>query len=415
LGLFEKIFGRPRTAEQIKSYFQALTAYHPVFTSYSGGVYEMELTRASIHAFATHCSKLKPEIAGSAYKSLEKTLQFRPNPFMDTTKFLYKIATTLECENTAFIVPMYDWDGETVIGFYPINPLSCEIKEHDGVMYLVYRFGVGKSAAIEFDRIGILNKFFYQSDFFGETNKALKPTMQLMHTQNEGIRNGIRQAATIRFLAKLTNTFKASDIADERKRFTEENLSADNNSGVLLFDNKYADMKQVLSKPFIVDSAQMDFIRRNVFSYFGTNEKILQNNFTDAEWTAFYEGKIEPFALQLSLVLSNMLYTEREITHGNKVLVTSNRLQYANNETKLSIVTQLFDRGLMTPNQGLEVFNLPPVPDGDKRYIRKEYAEISRLNEAQGIGGDGNAGENAGAGISGNAANDSGGNQAAGE
>jgi hypothetical protein len=110
-----------------------------------------------------------------------------------------------------------------------------------------------------------------------------------------------------------------------------------------------------------------------------------------------------------------MLYTEREITHGNKVLVTSNRLQYANNETKLSIVTQLFDRGLMTPNQGLEVFNLPPVPDGDKRYIRKEYAEISRLNEAQGIGGDGNAGENAGAGISGNAANDSGGNQAAGE
>lgn len=391
MGLFENIFQRPRQMEKIKGYFKTLTAYQPVFTSYSGGVYEMELTRAAIHAVSVHVSKLKPEIVGNACKSLENILQYKPNPFMDTTKFLYKIATILECENNAFIVPMYATDMETIVGLYPVHPQRCEVRELNGVPYLVYKFGSGQCAAIEFDRVGIINKFFYKDDFFGETNRALYPTMQLINTQNEGIIEGVKQSANIRFLARLASIYKSQDIRDERKRFTEENLSAENNSGVLMFDNKYADVKQIVSKPFIIDSAQMDFIKGNVFSYFGVNEEILQNKFKDEDWSAFYEGKIEPIALQLSLVISNMLFTQREIAHGNKVLLTSNRLQYAKNETKLAVVTQLFDRGMMTTNQGLEVFNMPPVDDGDKRYIRKEYAEIDKLNESQGMVVDNNA------------------------
>ena len=68
----------------IDSYFKMLNGYSPTFTSYNGGVYEMDLTRTAVNSFATHCSKLKPEIEGSALKSLEKTLQHKPNYFMDT-------------------------------------------------------------------------------------------------------------------------------------------------------------------------------------------------------------------------------------------------------------------------------------------------------------------------------------------
>ncbi|MEG2295879.1 MAG: phage portal protein, partial [Oscillospiraceae bacterium] len=81
--------------------FKTLSAYTPFFTSYDGGLYEMELTRAAIHSFACACSKLKPEFTGEAYKNLEQTLQFKPNPFMDTTKFIYRIATILAVNNTA--------------------------------------------------------------------------------------------------------------------------------------------------------------------------------------------------------------------------------------------------------------------------------------------------------------------------
>ena len=77
----------------IGNYFKMLNGYSPTFTSFSGGVYEMDLTRTAGNNFATHCSKLKPEIEGSALKTLEKTLQHKPNYFMDTTKFIKRLAT----------------------------------------------------------------------------------------------------------------------------------------------------------------------------------------------------------------------------------------------------------------------------------------------------------------------------------
>lgn len=401
MGLFDKIFKRP-SMEQVRGYFKMLSGYTPIFTTYEGGVYEMELTRAAIHAIATQCSKLKPEIRGSAYKELGRRLQFKPNSFMDTTKFLYRLATILHVQNTAFIVPITDETGEVITGYYPILPSMCEVVEYQGEPWLRYTFTTGQKAAIEFSRVGIMTQFQYKNDFFGENNKALYPTMQLIHTQNQGIIEGVKQSANIRFMARLANIFKPADIAAERKRFTEENLSAENNSGVLMFDNKYADVKQIHSRPFIVDSAQMEFIKANVFNYFGVNEKILQNNFDEDEWNAFYEGKIEPFAIQLSLVMTNMTCTEREIAFGNQIIFTANRLQYASNQSKLNIVTQLFDRGFITHNEGREIFNMSPIEGGDKYYIRKEYAEVSNLAEVQGItGGENDAVQTNGEGIQG--------------
>jgi hypothetical protein len=402
VGLFEKIFKKP-SLKQIQGYFKMLNGYTPIFTTYDGGVYEMELTRAAIHAIATQCSKLKPEIKGNAYKELHKRLQFKPNSFMDTSKFLYRLATILHVQNTAFIVPIMDETGEYITGYYPILPSMCEVVEYNGEPWLRYTFSTGKKAAIEFNRVGIMTMFQYKNDFFGENNNALYPTMQLIHTQNQGIIEGVKNSANIRFMARLANIFKDEDIRKERKRFTEENLSTDNNSGVLMFDNKYADVKQIISRPFIVDSAQMELIKNNVFNYFGVNEKILQNNFNEDEWNAFYEGKIEPFAIQLSLVMSNMTFTEREIAFGNQIIFSANRLQYASNKSKLDIVVQLFDRGILTRNEGREIFNMAPIENGDKYYIRKEYAEVNHLAEAQGIiGGENNATETKGEGIQSN-------------
>lgn len=402
MGLFEKIFKKP-SLKQIQGYFKMLNGYTPIFTTYDGGVYEMELTRAAIHAIATQCSKLKPEIKGNAYKELHKRLQFKPNSFMDTSKFLYRLATILHVQNTAFIVPIMDETGEYITGYYPILPSMCEVVEYNGEPWLRYTFSTGQKAAIEFNRVGIMTMFQYKNDFFGENNSALYPTMQLIHTQNQGIIEGVKNSANIRFMARLANIFKDEDIRKERKRFTEENLSTDNNSGVLMFDNKYADVKQIISRPFIVDSAQMELIKNNVFNYFGVNEKILQNNFNEDEWNAFYEGKIEPFAIQLSLVMSNMTFTEREIAFGNQIIFSANRLQYASNKSKLDIVVQLFDRGILTRNEGREIFNMAPIENGDKYYIRKEYAEVNHLAEVQGItGGENDATETKGEGIQSN-------------
>jgi hypothetical protein len=212
--------------------------------------------------------------------------------------------------------------------------------------------------------------------------------MQLIHTQNQGIINGVKNSATIRFLAKIAGMIKPEDITAERERFTKDNLSADNQSGMIIYDGKFSDVEQVNSKPFTANALQMQQINENVYRYFGTSAAILENKYNENEWNAYYEGKIEPFALQLSLVISNMLYTQREIAHGNAVVFSGNRLQYASNGTKLSISTQLFDRGLISRNEVMDIWGLPHVEGGDAHYIRKEYADINDLGKEAGTNAD---------------------------
>ncbi len=372
MGLFDSIRKKEKIEKQVQSYFKLMRAYVPAFSTFEGGVYEMELTRAAIHSFATHCSKLKPEVKGSGNARLERMMQFRPNPLMDTKKYLYRLATVYMVDNTAFIAPLYD-DKFNIAGYYPLLTSKCRIVERDGTKYLRYNFGNGNYGACELENVGILNQFQYRDELFGESNSCLRPTMDLIHTQNQGIIEGVKNSAALRFMAKLAMALNPEDVDEERKRFKKDNLSADNNGGVLLIDQKYEDIKQIDSKPFIVNPAQMSLIKENVFNYFGTNENILQNKFKSDEWNAYYEGKIEPFAIETSIVHTNMTFNEHEIAFGNCFMFTANRLQYLSNDEKLSTVVQLFDRGLLTQNQGLEIFNMSPVEGGDKRYIRKEY------------------------------------------
>jgi hypothetical protein len=137
------------------------------------------------------------------------------------------------------------------------------------------------------------------------------------------------------------------------------------------------------SKPFTIDAEQTKLIQTNVYNYFGVNEKILQNSYTEDEFNAFYEGKIEPFALQLGLVLTNMTFSNKETAFGNQIILTSNRLQYASNKTKLEVSSQMFDRGILTTNQVMDIWNMAHVEEGDKRFIRREYVEVSKLDEKE--------------------------------
>lgn len=374
MGLFDSIKKKEKIEEKVQNYFQTMNAYTPTFTTFEGSIYEMELTRAAIHSFATHCSKLKPEVKGSGNQAFERMLQFKPNPLMDTKKYLYRLATTYAVDNTAIIAPLFDASYEKIIGYYPLATPKARIVNENGVKYIRYEFDSGEFGVFRLDQAGIMNQFQYKDEIFGESNRCLYPTMELINTNNQGIIEGVKSSATLRFLAKIAQTLKPDDLDKERERFVQSNFNSSNAGGVMLIDAKYEDVKQLQTNQFTVDSAQMSQIKENVFNYFGTNEKILQNNFTSAEWGAYYEGKIEPWAVEASLVHTNMTFTMHQVAFGNEIMFTANRLQYASNEEKLNIVTQLFDRGMMTQNMGLEVFNMPGIgEEGDRRYIRKEY------------------------------------------
>lgn len=378
MGLFDILF-RPsqvETAREAHSYFQTLTAYRPHFSTWDGEIYESDLVRASIDARARHISKLKVVIEGSAKPKLQTQLKLQPNSWMTWSQFLYRCSTILDMENTLVIVPIYD-EWMNVTGYCPILPRKCEVIDVNGEAWLRYKFRDGLTASDRWSNVAVLTRFQYKSDFFGEKNDALDPTMKLIHLENEGIEEAIKNGASIRFIAKLNNFARSEDIANERRRFSETNLRADDNGGLLLFPNTYTDIRQVDSKPYTVSEKEQESIRTNVYNYFAVNEDILQSKAYGDAWSAFYESVIEQFAIQFSEAMTACMFTDRERAQGSQLMLTSNRLQYLTTAEKLNVSSQMLDRGIMTINDVREIWNLPPLDNGDVRIIRGEYYDAN--------------------------------------
>lgn len=378
MGLFDNLFRRP-TAEIAKadSYFKTLTAYQPKFYNWSGQLYESELVRSAIDARARNISKLKIEVKGKAKPKLQARLKYRPNEFQTWSQFLYRLSTILDMQSTAFIVPVIDRNNE-ITGYFPVLPSQCEVRQTaSGRGVLVYTFASRQTAAIYLDECGIMTKFQYADDMFGTHNTALSDTMKLIDIQNQGITEAVKSSATYRFMAQVNNFSKAEDLAKERKRFSTENLSRESEAGgLLLFPNTYSNIQQVKSTPYTVETTQRELIQQNVFNYFGVNMDILQNKAIGDSWNAFYEGAIEPFAIQLSEVLTKMTFSDTEKSYGAEIIATANRLLYLSNKDKLAVSAQMADRGIMSINEIREIWNLNPVEGGDVRTIRGEYYQL---------------------------------------
>lgn len=379
MGLLDKLLGKTEQKEKVLEAGQAfkmISAYEPVFRDWRGEIYESLLVRAAIDARARHVSKLKVEFLGTAKPDLCAKLRKRPNPWYTWSQMMYRVSTILDCCNNCIIVPIYD-AGLQKIGFFPVLPSSCKIVVYKDEYWLRYTFLGGRQhAACKLNECAILTKFQFRNDFFGSSNVALDGTMDLIDIQRQGIKEAIKSTSSYKFMAKLSNFTKMADLEKEREAFSEAAFGKEaKKSGVLLFPNTYGDIKQIDIKPWTPDKDQMDFINKNVYSYFGVNEKILQNSATGDEWSAFFEGAIEPFSIQFSETMTNALFSEREIALGAEVIATASRIQYMNFADKLNYATGMIDRGLIMIDEAREVFNLAPLPNGQGQVLprRGEY------------------------------------------
>lgn len=277
------------------------------------------------------------------------------------------------------MVPVFD-KSMTITGYYSILPKKCDLVEYKGEIWLRYKFSHGATAAVEFRKCALLTKFQYNDDFFGASNDALDETLDMISIQNQGIKDGVNNAAAYKFMAQVNNFTKADDLKNERVRFSQENLTADAEAGgLLLFPNTYQNIQQIKNAAYAVDAEQTKLIDENVFKYFGVNDKILKNEATSEQLDAFFNGAIEPFAIQFSEAMTKGIFSERERANGSFLIANANRLQYMSATQKVEMVQQLLDRGVMSINEARELFNYAPVEGGDVRTIRGEYKDSEEL------------------------------------
>lgn len=395
-GLFEALFGKRPSVPAQTTQLKMLNAYTPYFMSYSGEPYDNDIVRSAVHAIASNAAKLKPShirrsggVITKTDSQLEWLLQYRPNPYMNTYDFLYKTVTQLFLTNNAFVYVMPDPITGKPQGFYPLNSIGVDLLEaagDDDTVYAKFYFMNGKTVVVPYDDIIHLRRFYYKNDMYGEThNTALTPILQVITTINSGIINAVKSSAYLRGLLKFTqNMMKPEDIKKQRDDFIADYMDVTNNGGVAALDAK-ADYTELKGDPKIIDDKTMALVRDEVYRYFGVSDAIVTSNYNEEQWNAFYESVIEPLAVQMSLEFTTKVFSDKELGFGNEIVFEANRLQYASAKTKIQLAAQLGPLGMFTIDELREVFNLPPLPDGEgsKRMQTLNVVDASKANKYQ--------------------------------
>ena len=201
-------------------------------------------------------------------------------------------------------------------------------------------------------------------------------------TCKQGLENAIKNSTKIRGVLKFLSNLSPNDIEKEHKKFTDNYLNITNSSGIAAIDTKM-EFQQLTSDIQTADHEHLKFIQEEIYKYFGVSEKILKADYTEDEWNAFYESVIEPIATQLSLEFTSKLFTEREKGHGNEIIFTSNRLQYASDSTKYKMIKDLMPLGIFSVNEAREILDMEPVENGDKRQVSLNYVDANKQNQYQ--------------------------------
>lgn len=382
--ILDKILGNKK--EPVASAVETVGA-RPYTVGWSGSMYQQVLVRSVIERFAIACSKLKPEIKGSARPRIRRAIETSPNQFQTWPQFLYRCATLYMNNTTVCVVPVYKPNSQVQIGFYPVPLAHAEVVDYGGEYWLRWHTMEGDQRAIELKYVAIVTRFQYQSDWFGDGN-ILANTLTMLKAQEEAQKQSINDSAQLRFIGQLNGNVREEDQEKKRDRFAQQNLSDDNETPLMLYDNTFLSIEQLKAQNWTIPSDEMERIENNVFDYFGTNRRILQNAYDENAWDAFYEGCVEPFALMLGEALTQATFTMRE-RPANRIEFSSNRMEYASAASKRNMGKDMTDRALMKVNEVREMLQLPPVDGGDIFILRGEYKvghsleEIFKAQQAQ--------------------------------
>lgn len=360
---------KPVKKDQAKMYstFQELGTYKSYFGSFGNDIYASDDVRTCVRALSEHTSKANPRCTD---KRTERLLSLAPNKYMNGKDFLAKLRNILEVKNTAFVYIERDNTGKA-IGFYPVPYQTYAAVEYKDHLFVQFHFSgmAANQLTIPWEDLAVLRKDFLNSDIGGENNIPLLNTLDVITTLDKGLENAVKSTANLRGILKSTKAMLSpDDIKRQKDTFVKDYMNLENEGGIASLDATQ-EFKEINLKPTTAAADEADAYRARVYRYFGVNEAIIESKYTEAQYDAFYESRIEPFLVALSLEFTRKLFTEREIAFGAEVWYESNRLQYASAKTKISMV-QLVDRGLMTPNEYRALFNMAPYEGGDE-FVRR--------------------------------------------
>lgn len=387
----DKMLGIDKLEQQNQKHFEMLSGGFKSLSSFTGDAYSNDIYRAAVDSIARHIAKLSGKHVVNNAKDesknskINRLLQDRPNPYMSGYDFLYKIATQYFLYNNAFILVQKDARGN-LSGLYPLTPNSVEfVVDGASEVYIKCLFKEGKIVHFHISEVAILRRHFNSNELLGDSNDAIMGALELAHTQNEGMREAIKNSAQIRGLIQYNQALSPSKLKEAKEEFMNNYLTMANNGGVIPLD-VHMDYTPLNVSDVQIDTSQIEAVKRKVYDYLGINESIVTGNYNEDQWQAFFESIVEPFAIQISSELTEKIFSEREKAFANRIVFESSKLQYASNASKSNIIKELLPLGLLTINEARDLLNLNAVEDGNDRlqslnYIEKTLAKNYQMGD----------------------------------
>ncbi|UPO88329.1 phage portal protein [Niallia sp. Man26] len=354
------------------------------FYSWHGELYRSDIIRSCIRPTARAIGKLVAKHIREDSSGLKvnpeaymRVLLEEPNPLMSGQMFQEKLITQLMLNNNAFALIVRD-DYGYPYQIYPIPCISAEAIYKNVELYIKFQLKNGKIFEFPYRDIIHLRQDFHSNDIFGEqTAIAINDLMDIIYTTDQGTVKAIKNSNVIKWLLKFKQILKPDDVKTAVKDFIASYMSIDGESGGAAASDAKYDLEQVKPESYVPDARSSSQTLQRVYSFFNTNEKIVQSKYTENEWISFFESTIEPISLQMSNEFSRKLFSPKERGFGNKIIFEASNLAYASMQTKLSLV-QLVDRGAMTPNEWRAILNYAPLPGGDEPIRRLDTAVVNQ-------------------------------------
>lgn len=382
--LFSKRAPTIKNEKTNKEIITMLNTYGEHYYRWDGNLLNSDIIRACIRPKVKAIGKLHGKHIRGTGNDIKidpdaniKFLLREPNPFMTEQQFQEKMAMQLMLNNNAFALIVRDDNGKP-IQLYPIPCDLCETVYKNDELHLKFHYRNGKQNTFKYTDIIHLRQDYYDNDIFGTSPvEALRPMMEVIGTIDQGIIKAIKNSGLIRWLLTFNNTLRPEDVKKNVNEFVQNYLSIESDTfGAAGVDSK-ATATRIEPKDYVPNAAQSKTTIERIYSFFNTNESIVQSKWTEDEWNAYYEAEIETYAIQASQVYTVRLFSRKERGCNNQIVFSANNLMCASMKTKLELQSMV-DRGAMNLNEWRIAMNLEPIKGGDV-FIRRLDTQVVDL------------------------------------
>ncbi len=366
--LFKQIFGISKQNKSNHQRLQMLNEFNPVFST-RNNISDSSLVKACVNTIATHASKFEmvhmiyeKKVIQTQNGGINYLLQHRPNPINTPSQFLYKIAYNYAMYNNAFVYIHRNKD-KNIVGLYPISANSYELLQdaNGNNMYLRFNFAANNQTyELPYNELIHIKRVYGTNEIFGDNNNVLQNAVDANETATQGITNAIKATAGLRGIIKFEQSvLKEEHMKKFKDRFVEDYLNLENESGIAVMDSK-ATFDPIKMDPITLSNTQLKYLAENVYRYFGLNENIVNSDYTDTQWSAFYESVLEPLAIQLEQEFTTKIFSREAINEGNRIVFRVDRIRYNKTTTKISLISSLGQLGILTVDECRAILDMAP-------------------------------------------------------